>query len=238
MACSQIHYIKLSIIPIEIIVSGALIYDISHTKPMADYTRGIQHAYHIGTFHPTRPLPFNGVEHTRDRVVPMIAGLGYDMGYRGDDLMLIMTAGANHNVALFRPANGHGDLVYRQSEAFSAPLAASFLSYFGYTTREISNVVDWIRQMQPINDGISMPGTMPAKVICDAHDSWYAGVDFPVLNAKLYEEQVAHGLDVTKNEWDKKQLDILDRLRFRTSVGQARFEEGRRRNAEDLERII
>jgi hypothetical protein len=205
---------------------------------MADYTRGIQHAYHMGTFHATRPLPFSGVEHTRDRVVPMVASLGRAMDFAGEDLDLLETAGANHNIALFINANGSSELVYRRPEPYSAALASEFLPHFGYSRRQVANIAEWIRQMQPVNDGISMPGTMPAKVLCDAHDSWYAGVDFPILNGLLYDEQVANGLEITRHGWNSKQLSILQRLRFRTPVGKAWFEEGRRRNVEDLEALI
>ncbi|HEY89664.1 MAG TPA: phosphohydrolase [Thermoflexia bacterium] len=154
-------------------------------------------------------LPYHGIHHTRDDVLPAAEKLAALSKLGAEELLLVQTAALYHDLGYVER--------YIHNEPLGAQLAAETLPCFGYSPTQIKVIEGMILATQlPQN-----PNTFLEGLICDADLDSLGRDDFLETSHNLREELLLHGVELPLKSWYRQQGDFLRTHKYFTPAARA-----------------
>jgi len=150
-------------------------------------------------------LSYHNVSHTLD-VYEAAKRLGTGENITNDELMLLLTAAYYHDSGFLVKMNGH--------EEESCGIARETLPAFGYTDKEIETICVMIMATRLPQS----PQNHLSQILADADLDYLGRDDFAAIGDKLYQELSFYGDDMSREEWDKKQIAFLENHQYFTKT--------------------
>jgi uncharacterized protein len=148
-------------------------------------------------------LYYHSIDHTLD-VYNCAARIAKEEGVSDSDLKLVLVGAIYHDAGYLIDNNNH--------EEHSCAIAREYLPQFHYTKKDI-NLVCGIIMATKIPQ---QPKTHLEEIICDADLNYLGRTDFFSIGEKLYKEMIAIGYIKNWEEWNKIQVDFLQKHRYFT----------------------
>jgi len=122
----------------------------------------------------------------------------------------------------------------REHEEKSAEIATRIMSELGFPKHDIQIVTRLIKSTRIPQT----PKTQLEKIICDVDLDYLGRNDFYPISNLLYKELKAHSVVSNKNEWNKIQIDFLEKHRFHTEFGIKKRQPEKEKRIAELKKII
>jgi len=142
-------------------------------------------------------LPYHGLHHTRDDVLPAAERLGKLSGLNGEDFLLLQTAALYHDVGYIEQ--------YACNEPVGARIAEETLPGFGYSSVQIEAIRAAILATQMPQ----APRTALDQLMCDADLDSLGRDDYLKTSHDLRDELAAHGTVIPLKTWYERQWEFL-----------------------------
>lgn len=153
-------------------------------------------------------LPYHGIHHTRDDVVPAAKKLATLSNLGAEELLLVQTAALYHDLGYVAR--------YIHNEPLGAQIAAETLPRFGYSPTQIKVIEGMILATQlPQN-----PNTFLEELLCDADLDSLGRDDFLETSHNLREELILHRIELPLKSWYRQQGDFLRAHKYFTPAAQ------------------
>ena len=148
-------------------------------------------------------LFYHTIHHTLD-VYHCAASIAKDEGIADSDLKLLLVAAIYHDAGYLIQNKDH--------EQLSCEIARQYLPQFHYTKEDIDHICSIIMATKiPQN-----PKSHLEEIICDADLNYLGRTDFFILGENLYKEMLAFGSIKNKEEWNKVQVDFMQKHHYFT----------------------
>ncbi len=171
-------------------------------------------------------LPYHGLWHTRDDVVPAAQRLADLQGIQGELLELLLTAAWFHDLGFVEQALHH--------ELISARIAVQSLPQFGYNEEQLE-IIRWAILATALPQS---PATPLEEILTDADLDVLGRDDFMKRNNDLRRELGFGGKNFTDLEWYTGQLKFISTHNYFTESAHQTRDAGKLKNIADLERLI
>jgi uncharacterized protein len=171
-------------------------------------------------------LPYHGIHHTRDDVLPAAERLAALAELRDEDELLLRTAVLYHDVGYIER--------YDQNEPVGARVAAQTLPDFGYSPAQIAV----IRGIILATRMPQAPRTMLQSLMCDADLDSLGRDDYLEISHRLRDELALHGLAMPLTAWYKRQHTFLSQHTFFTEAARMLRRTKKLENIVLLERLL
>jgi uncharacterized protein len=171
-------------------------------------------------------LPYHGLTHTRDEVVPMAEQLAQMEGIHGEPLYLLRTAAWFHDLGFIEQPAYH--------EMIGARIAAEILPGLGYTPRQVE-VVRWAIYATIIPQD---PHTILEQILADADLNILGSKAFVKRNADLRAELDHFGKRYSDVDWFGNQLRFLKKHHFYTEAARSLLCAQKISNMAELTRVL
>lgn len=149
-------------------------------------------------------LYYHGLHHTFD-VYNAAQKFAEMEGINAEELILLKTAALYHDIGFLEQ--------YRNNEVVGEKIAREILPQFGYNAKQI----DLISSMIIATDITRSPHTLLEKILCDADLDYLGREDFNAFAGQLKRELNAHGSSFGDKQWDKIQVDFLEKHKYHTT---------------------
>lgn len=167
-------------------------------------------------------LYYHGIKHTRDYVLPATEHLAYLENIKGEPLILLLSAAALHDIGYINQ--------YENNEVIGASIASELLPEFSYTAKQIEIIKSIIM-------ATALPQTannILEKVMCDADFCHFGSNDFIGLSNNLWRELIEFGYEISKEQWRKSTLDLMNSHSYWTKNASAEWNTIKKHNIERL----
>jgi hypothetical protein len=203
-------------------------------KRRPDYFAAQMNAYWLLSTRLPPNLPFHGVHHTFNDVLPAYDRLADMMGIYGEELLLGKTAAAHHDIGFIWR--------YNRNETLAVKFVGDELPKFGYSKGQIERVqnVIWPTIVYLVNgQRRQFPGEdILEQLMCDADLDSLGRTDYFQVSDLFRAELELHGTLMNDRKWHESQLAFLHNHRYYTVAAVATREAGKQRNIRKLEKIL
>jgi len=148
-------------------------------------------------------LYYHNADHTRD-VYEAAKRIGEAEGITGYELKLVLTAAYYHDSGFLIEAKGH--------EEESCRIARGALPDYGYNEAEIDRICGMIMATRLPQS----PTSHLEKIIADADLDNLGRDDFFEISHKLFLENSFFGKVGDENEWNRQQIDFIEKHQYFT----------------------
>lgn len=162
-------------------------------------------------------LYYHGVHHTLD-VCRVVEELAINENIEGENLMLLSTAAAYHDIGFVEQ--------YQDHEIISCRIVEEFLPQFGYTPQQVEIVKNIILATYIPQD----PHTLLEEVVCDADLDYLGRRDFFKVADTLQKEWMAFGIISSEEEWNYKQVQFLEQHHYFTKTAREKRDFQKKKN--------
>lgn len=173
-------------------------------------------------------LTYHSAAHTRDDVMPAVELLARQDGVGGEDLILLRTAAAFHDLGYVEQRDG------RDHEERSTAIARRVLPEYGFNERQI----DTIGGMIMATKVPQQPATLLEAILVDADLDSLGRPDYFIVSNRLRRELAHFGVVQSDADWYQGQLDFLAAHRYFTPVARFLRDEGKASNLEAVREIL
>jgi uncharacterized protein len=132
-------------------------------------------------------LPYHGIHHTRDDVLPAVERLMELTGVGGEAKLLLRVAALYHDIGYVEQ--------YAQNERIAVRIAEETLPGFGFSAAQIKAIAEIIMATQMPQ----APSGLLARLMCDADLDALGRDDYMETALRLRAELAEHGLRSTLN---------------------------------------
>ncbi len=154
-------------------------------------------------------LPYHGIHHTRDDVLPAAEKLAALSKLGAEELLIVQTAALYHDLGYIER--------YAHNEPLGAQIAAETLPNFGYSPTQVKMIEGMVLATQlPQN-----PHNFLEALICDADLDSLGRDNFLETSHNLREELLLHGMELPLKEWYRQQEDFLRAHKYFTPAARA-----------------
>lgn len=150
-------------------------------------------------------LSYHNVSHTLD-VYEAAKRLGTGEAITGHEMTLLLTAAYYHDSGFLIKMNGH--------EEESCRIAREILPAFDYTEEDIEAICVIIMATRLPQS----PQNHLSQILADADLDYLGRNDFSEIGDKLYRELSFYGDDMSRDEWDRKQIAFLENHQYFTKT--------------------
>jgi uncharacterized protein len=171
-------------------------------------------------------LPYHGIHHTRDDVLPAVERLMALAKLDGESRLLLRTAALYHDVGYIEE--------YTENEPIGARIAAQSLPDFGYSPAQIAVIEGIILATQMPQ----APQTPLQSLMCDADLDSLGREDYLEISHWLRDELALHGLAIPLTAWYKRQHMFLSQHTFFTEAARTLRRTKKLENIVLLERLL
>jgi uncharacterized protein len=154
-------------------------------------------------------LPYHGIHHTRDDVLPAVERLMTLAKMDGENRLLLRTAALYHDVGYIEQ--------YDRNEPIGARIAAQSLPDFGYSAAQIAVIKGIILATQMPQ----APQTPLQSLMCDADLDSLGRDDYLEISHWLRDELALHGIAIPLRAWYERQHAFLSQHTFFTEVARS-----------------
>lgn len=172
-------------------------------------------------------LVYHNAYHTFEDVLPAATRLATAVGLDVECVLLIRTAAVFHDTGFLEQVQDH--------ESLSIALTEAMLPLYGYSTHQIGIISDIIAATRLPQ----RPNGLAQEIICDADLDVLGRDDFLEINGRLFDEtRMLNASPPTPLEWYMGQLRFIEGHHYFTAPARALRDPGKRRNAEQIRRIL
>jgi uncharacterized protein len=189
-------------------------------RKMFEQARGYAEKRLEGELPPS--LPYHGIVHTRQEVVPAAERIATAEGMHGSSLYLLLTAAWFHDLGFVEQALYH--------ELIGVRLAGQVLPAFGYKKQEVE-VVRWAILATALPQA---PQNLIDSILADADLATLGSENFQQRNHDLREEFALAGRPYSDEGWYSSQLRFLEYHRYFTRSARLLFDAQKQSNIEYL----
>jgi uncharacterized protein len=150
-------------------------------------------------------LYYHSIDHTLD-VYNCAASIAKEEGVSDSDLKLLLVAAIYHDAGYLIQNEDH--------EEHSCAIAREYLPQFKYTKEDIDLVCGIIMATKIPQS----PKSHLEEIICDADLNYLGRTDFFSIGENLYKEMIAIGYIKNWEEWNKLQVDFLQKHHYFTAA--------------------
>lgn len=171
-------------------------------------------------------LHYHGIHHTKD-VCEAVERLAIWEGVKGEDLYLLKTAALYHDAGFIDS--------YESNEPIGANLAKEMLPSFGYTAKQIQQVIELIEATKmPQN-----PKNHLEEIMCDSDLDYLGRGDFYPIAETLRQELMQFGkLEDNPLQWAEMNIGFLSSHSYFTKSSQLRREPEKQKRIKELKEKI
>lgn len=170
-------------------------------------------------------LFYHSIYHTLD-VYHCAESIAEEEAINISDLKLLLVASIYHDAGYLTQNKDHEEL--------SCVLARKYLLQFNYNHQDIDTICGIIMATKiPQN-----PKTHLEEIICDADLNYLGRNDFFSIGEYLYKEMIAFGYIKNREEWNKIQLDFMQKHHFFTTTAIQRNQSQKDKNLKELQSKI
>ena len=171
-------------------------------------------------------LHYHGIHHTKD-VCEAVERLAIWEGVKGEDLYLLKTAALYHDAGFIDS--------YESNEPIGADLAKVMLPNFGYTAKQIKQVIELIEATKmPQN-----PKNHLEEIMCDSDLDYLGRSDFYPIAETLRQELMEFGkLEDKPLQWAEMNIGFLSSHSYFTKSSQLRREPEKQKRIKELKEKI
>ena len=148
-------------------------------------------------------LHYHSIYHTLD-VYNCAAAIAKEEGVSDSDMKLLLVGAIYHDAGYLIQNKDH--------EEHSCAIARAYLPQFHYAERDI----DLICGMIMATKIPQRPTTHLEEIICDADLNYLGRNDFFSIEQNLYREKIADGYIKNREEWNKIQVDFMQKHHYFT----------------------
>lgn len=170
-------------------------------------------------------LSYHNLGHTLD-VIERCIDLGELIGISDEQMLLVKTAAAYHDIGFLVKVQGH--------EALGAQMAGEVLGGFGYSAEQIHTIQALIMATKLGHE----PSNMLEKIMSDADLDILGRPDFLARSGDLHTEVVAMGEKVTTLQWYTQQHRFLSQHQYQTDTAHQLRKRGKAMNIGLLAELI
>ncbi len=171
-------------------------------------------------------LPYHGIHHTRDDVLPAAERLANLAGLDAEALLLLRTAALYHDTGYVEQ--------YTQNEPVGARIAGESLPKFGYTPAQVKVIQGIILATQMPQ----APSTYLEELMCDADLDSLGRDDYLETSHNLRAELALHGIDIPLMKWYERQHTFISGHTFFTEAARKLRRAKKQENLTLLERLL
>ncbi|MBL7199402.1 MAG: HD domain-containing protein [Anaerolineae bacterium] len=171
-------------------------------------------------------LPYHGIHHTRDDVLPAVERLMERAGVGGEARLLLRVAALYHDIGYVEQ--------YAQNEPIAVRIAEETLPDFGFSAAQIKAIAEIIVATQMPQ----APSGCLARLMCDADLDALGRDDYMATALRLRAELAEHGFATTPKEWYRGQIAFLSEHTYFSDVARSLRETGKSRNIAELRRRL
>jgi uncharacterized protein len=171
-------------------------------------------------------LPYHGMTHTRDEVVPAVELMAHMEGIHAEPLYLLRTAAWFHDLGFIEQPAYH--------EMIGARIAGQVLPGIGYTPRQVE-IVRWAIYATIIPQD---PHTILERILCDADLNVLGREDFMRRNGDLRRELANFGKVYSDLDWYTNQDKFIKKHRFYTESARILLCEQKSLNVAALDQVL
>ena len=152
-------------------------------------------------------LYYHNLRHTLD-VMNQVELIALKEKCTEEEILLLKTAALFHDAGFIRTSN------YADHEEQGIKLAKEILPKFKYTPEQINIIAELIYATKlPPN-----PKNKLEEIMCDADLDYLGREDFLPVSNLLYKELSDRHIVTSKSEWDKKQIEFLEKHQYFTET--------------------
>jgi uncharacterized protein len=148
-------------------------------------------------------LYYHNADHAKD-VYEAAKRIGEAEGITGDEMQLLLTAAYYHDSGFLIKAKGH--------EEESCRIAREALSDYGYKADEIERICGMIMATRLPQS----PTNHLEEILADADLDNLGRADFFEISHKLFLENSFFGKGGDENEWNRQQIDFIEKHQYFT----------------------
>jgi uncharacterized protein len=191
-----------------------------------DYAQALAYAYNLLEQRLAPDLTYHNLWHTREDVVPSCIRLGEQSGISEEEIRLLEVAAAYHDIGFTEQ--------YANHELASARIAAQVLPDFGFSARNIEEVMGMIIATRLPQS----PRTLLEEIIADGDLDVLGRADFMPRNQVLREELANRGREMALKPWYEGQLAFLKSHTYFTPAARMLRKAAKRRHIAMLEELL
>jgi len=155
-------------------------------------------------------LHYHGIHHTKD-VCEAVERLAIWEGVKGEELYLLKTASLYHDAGFINS--------YESNEPIGAKLAKEMLPEFGYTTKQIEQVIELIESTKIPQQ----PKNHLEEIMCDADLDYLGRTDFYPIAETLRKELIEFGkISDDEKQWVQMNISFLSQHSYFTGSAKQR----------------
>lgn len=196
-------------------------------NPQPDYAEAIAYALERLRAELSPDLLYHTVWHTEHDVMPSALRLARLTDHVGEeDRCLLEVAAAYHDLGFVEQAKDH--------EMIAARLVAQTLPALAFSSRQIECIMSMILATRLPQS----PRTVLEQILADADLDVLGRDDFFPRNAALLQESIRLGRPFTQVEWDRQQLNFLQKHTYFTAAARALRGAGKQQHIAQLEQRL
>lgn len=167
-------------------------------------------------------LKYHNRKHTV-HVYTQVELLGRAEKVRGEDMLLLRTAGLLHDIGYLVDYDNH--------KKASCDFTRGFLPGFHYSEVQINKVCKLVMATHESRE----PTSLLERIICDVNLDYLGRVDYPKVSLNLYMEMKAMNKVGSFKEWKKNQVSLLQKHKFYTNTARLLRDVGNKDQLKQLE---
>ncbi len=167
-------------------------------------------------------LKYHNRKHTV-HVYTQVELLGRAEKVRGEDMLLLRTAGLLHDIGYLVDYDNH--------KKASCDFTRGFLPGFHYSEVQINKVCKLVMATQESRE----PTNLLERIICDVNLDYLGRVDYQKVSLNLYMEMKAMNKVGSFKEWKKNQVSLLQKHKFYTNTARLLRDVGNKDQLKQLE---
>lgn len=171
-------------------------------------------------------LVYHCLAHTQDDVLPAARRLALMTGISQDEMGLLETGAAYHDIGFLVNREGH--------EKAGADIAAQVLPDFGFTPTQITSIQGIIMATRLPQS----PRTLLEEILADSDLDVLGREDFWFWNQALRAELAASDTPFSDEGWYSSQLKFLQSHRYFTAAARTLRAEGKQKNIEAMKDLL
>lgn len=170
-------------------------------------------------------LFYHSIQHTLD-VYHCAKSIAKEEGVIASDLKLLLVSAIYHDAGYLKQNKNH--------EEISCIIAREYLPNYHYSKKDIDIICGIIMATKiPQN-----PKTHLEEIICDADLNYLGRKDFFNIGESLYNEMLAFGYIKNREEWNKIQLDFMQKHHFFTATAIKHNQFLKEKNIKEVQSLI
>ena len=170
-------------------------------------------------------LTYHNIEHTCD-VYLAAETIAKAENISVEDMRLLLTAALYHDSGFLVKVDGH--------EEESCKIAKGYLPLFGFTENEIETICGMIMATKMPQS----PGTLLERILADADLDYLGRDDFFKVGHRLYTELTNAGLLEDEYEWNRLQLEFIEKHTYFTRSAINLRKKGKENNIEQVKKLL